>query len=408
MQSPVLETLPDGRVRHRRVDVADVLRGFAVMGIILLHNIEHFNFYSFPDTAGQPAWLNFTDRAIWDGLFFTFGGKAYAIFALLFGFSFFIQDDNQKLKGNDFRARFCWRLCLLFVIGNINAAFFPGDVLVMYAMVGFVLVLTCRLSTRWIIALSAICLLQPIVLHNIVRLIADPSYVVPEIESGAFWNAAFQAQTYGTFADVVRVNLWEGQLASMAWAWDHGRIFQTAGLFMMGMLIGRNGWMLRENLRGWGVALCWAIPAFCILRGLSPMYSEFIGNKALAGQLSALTVSLANMAFMVILCSGVIFVYYRTEVAKLLKLLIPYGRMSLTNYLSQSLIGSFIYYNWGLGGFRFLGITASVGVGVCLFIAQCFFCHWWMKRYSHGPLEGAWKKMTWINLPQALRLQKTS
>lgn len=66
---------------HARVDVADVLRGLAVMGIIILHSIEHFNFYSFPDTAGQSAWLNFSDKAIWNGLFFMFGGKAYAIFA---------------------------------------------------------------------------------------------------------------------------------------------------------------------------------------------------------------------------------------------------------------------------------------------------------------------------------------
>ena len=66
-------------VPHKRVDVADVLRGLAVMGIILLHTIEHFNFYSFPDTTGQGAWLNFTDRAVWDGLFFLLGGKAYEI-----------------------------------------------------------------------------------------------------------------------------------------------------------------------------------------------------------------------------------------------------------------------------------------------------------------------------------------
>ena len=116
---------------HARVDVADVLRGLAVMGIIILHSIEHFNFYSFPDTAGQSAWLNFSDKAIWSGLFFMFGVKAYAIFALLFGFSFFIQDDNQRLRGNDFRLRFCWRLILLFLIGNINASFFTAEVLVL-------------------------------------------------------------------------------------------------------------------------------------------------------------------------------------------------------------------------------------------------------------------------------------
>ena len=61
--------------RHERVDVAGVLRGFAVLAIILLHSIEHFNFYSFPDTTYQSAWLNFLDKVIWDGLFFMFGGK---------------------------------------------------------------------------------------------------------------------------------------------------------------------------------------------------------------------------------------------------------------------------------------------------------------------------------------------
>ena len=99
-----------------RIEVADVLRGLAVMGIILLHSIEHFNFYSFPDTSGQSPWLNFTDKAIWDGLFFLLGGKAYAVFALLFGFSFYIQDRNQRLRGNDFRLRFCWRVVWLFLI----------------------------------------------------------------------------------------------------------------------------------------------------------------------------------------------------------------------------------------------------------------------------------------------------
>lgn len=60
-----------------RIQAVDALRGFAVMGIILLHNIEHFNFYSFPETTGA---LQALDSTIWDFLFFTFSGKAYAIF----------------------------------------------------------------------------------------------------------------------------------------------------------------------------------------------------------------------------------------------------------------------------------------------------------------------------------------
>ena len=80
---------------NARVDVADVLRGLAVMGIIILHSIEHFNFYSFPD-AVPGEWMKFTDRAIWNGLFFVFSNKAYAVFALLFGFR--ITTNNAVVK----------------------------------------------------------------------------------------------------------------------------------------------------------------------------------------------------------------------------------------------------------------------------------------------------------------------
>ena len=67
-----------------RILAIDALRGFAVMGIILLHNIEHFNYYSFPKT--DSPLLASLDKHLWDMLFFIFSGKAYAIFALLFGF----------------------------------------------------------------------------------------------------------------------------------------------------------------------------------------------------------------------------------------------------------------------------------------------------------------------------------
>ena len=204
--------------RHPRVDVADVLRGIAVMGIILLHSIEHFNFYSFPDTAGQSEWLNFSDKAIWDGMFFLFGGKAYAVFALLFGFSFFIQYDNQRLRGKDFRGRFCWRLALLFLFGNLNASFFTAEVLVLYSLVGFILPLTCRLKDKWLLILACVLLIQPLPLYYAIRAACDPAFVTPAVPTGHLWAQTFAVQQGGTFWETVRVNLWEGQLASLAWA----------------------------------------------------------------------------------------------------------------------------------------------------------------------------------------------
>ena len=165
-------TLP----HNNRIEIADVLRGFAVMGITLIHFIERFSLNSFPEETCN--FLIFTDRVIWDSVFFTFSGKAYCIFALLFGFSFFIQDNSQKLKGKDFRGRFAWRLVLLLFIACINSALFPGEILVLYALLGYVLIAVCRLSTRTVTIIAVILLLQPIELGQIIYALINPDYVI--------------------------------------------------------------------------------------------------------------------------------------------------------------------------------------------------------------------------------------
>ncbi|MCH5176260.1 MAG: DUF418 domain-containing protein [Prevotellaceae bacterium] len=388
--------MKNNNISNNRIDVADVLRGFAVMGIILLHSIEHFNFYAFPDTTNQGEWLNFTDRAVWDGLFFLFGGKGYAIFSLLFGFSFFIMDDNQRRQGKDFRLRFCWRMALLFLLGNLNASFFTGEVLVLYSIVGFILPLTCRLNDKWLLCLASIMLVQPLALYFVVRACLDSSYTYPTIPSDALWGAAYQMQSGGTFWETVRVNLWEGQLASLSWAWDNGRVFQTAALFLFGLLIGRRGLFRKEHRPFWNKALLCALAAFFPLYGLSNMLPDFISNKSILTPLLLVVSSLHKFAFTLILVSSIIYIYYEIKGGQRLMLLAPYGRMSLTNYITQSIVGSMIFYNWGFGMFRYLGITASVCVGALLFLLQLSFCHWWMRNHRHGPFEYLWKKATWI------------
>lgn len=100
-------------VKSPRIEVVDALRGFAVMAIILVHNVEHFIFPVYPENP--PAWLNV--------VFSLFAGKAYAIFALLFGFTFYIQGSNRRRQGKDFGYRFLWRLVLLAGFATLNAAF---------------------------------------------------------------------------------------------------------------------------------------------------------------------------------------------------------------------------------------------------------------------------------------------
>ena len=137
--------------RSPRLNVVDALRGFAIMAIMLLHNIEHFDFYFFPEYL--PSWLKTIDKGIWDTMFFLFGGKAYAIFALLFGLTFYIMYSNQQKKGKDFRERFLWRSLLLFGFGLVNSMFYQGDILLFYAVLGVTLVAVCTWSDRAVLVM---------------------------------------------------------------------------------------------------------------------------------------------------------------------------------------------------------------------------------------------------------------
>lgn len=385
--------------RNNRIDIADVLRGFAVMGITILHCIEHFNVFYYPQYSAPGTFFHFTDRAIWDSLFFTFGGKAYAIFALLFGFSFFIQDNNQAKRGKDFRLRFVWRLLLLFVIGNINGMFFTGEILVLYSIVGFVLVLTSRLSNKILIPLATILLLQPIECIRLVMEAINPTFQEVERVSGYYFGQVLEIQKSGNFIEMAKANLWNGQIGSLTWAWEHGRLMQTAALFIFGMLIGRMQVFVYsvKNMKFWGMALVVALLGYFPLAGLAPMLPAYIENPAMLFSANLITTSLSKFFFMLIMLSAIVLVFYSfPKVERFLMKLAPYGRMSLTNYLSQSVIGAVVFYGWGLGLYDDMSTTTSFVFGIGLFVAQLLFCQWWMKSHKQGPLEYLWKKATWI------------
>jgi uncharacterized protein len=383
---------------QQRIDVADALRGFAIMGIFLLHCIEHFNFYSFPET--DSSILKFTDKMIWDSMFFTFGGKAYGIFALLFGFSFFIQDNNQLERGNDFRLRFLWRLFLLFIWGNINAMFFTGEILVLYSIVGVLLIFVARLKTKTVAIIATILMLQPMECGKLVYALFNPDYIPGEPLANYYFGQAYPVQANGTFMETVKMNLWDGQLASLTWAWENARFFQTPALFMFGMLIGRSGLFKfsEQNTVFWIRILVIAIICFFPLNGLVDLIPKFIENKAVLSPLALIIKSLSNLAFMAFLVALVILLYHKTVKGhNLLDKLRPYGKMTLTNYIMQSVIGSALFYNWGLGLHNKLGVTYSFLLGIVLFLLQYSFSYWWMKNHKHGPLEYIWKKLTWID-----------
>ncbi len=388
-------TLPSSSPSSR-IDVVDALRGFTILSIMLLHNIEHFDLYYFPQYL--PDWIKNLDSKIWDSLFFLFGGKSYAIFAMLFGFTFFIQSNNQEKRGEGFRARFAWRLFLLLLFGIINTLFYSGDILVLYAILGVSLIPVSTWSNKAVLVTAAILMIQPFEWITILSVYKNPEYIFPPNLSNYYYGLSGAYMTGDSFFNLVSGNLLNGRFASLFWSWENGRFFQTVSLFMIGMVLGRTEKFLpsESNDRFWKKTIVVSVILFIPLYYLRLNIREFISNDAMAGRFDIIISSWSNLAFMIFLVSLFITGYRTVSFSKILSVFNPLGRMSLTNYMMQSIIGSFIYYGYGLGVYQYTGATYSVAIGIVLCTLQIYFCRWWMKNHTQGPMETIWHRATWI------------
>ncbi|MDD3036695.1 DUF418 domain-containing protein [Bacteroides sp.] len=381
-----------------RLGVVDALRGFALLAIVLLHNLEHYNLF-LPLEFAVPVWLQTIDKYMWDTLFFLFAGKAYATFSLLFGFSFYIQLHNAEKRGTDFRGRFAWRLCLLFLFAQLHALFYNGDILLLYAVVGFALIPVCKLKDKTVFWIAVILLLQPYEWGRAIYALIDPNYVAV---TGHFIPYAERAQVVtanGSFLEVLRSNISDGQLYSNIWQVENGRLFQTAALFMFGMLLGRRKYFIKseESLCFWKKMLKYGAIAFIPLYCLRTFIPDLITNPSVLVPYKIAVPSYVNFTFMIILVSIFTLLWFKKEKGySWQSLLIPYGRMSLTNYIFQSIMGVCIYYGFGLSMYKYAGATGSLLIALCIFAIQLIFSRWWLARHKQGPLEYLWRKGTWI------------
>ncbi|MCG8578659.1 MAG: DUF418 domain-containing protein [Bacteroidales bacterium] len=382
-----------------RVDIVDALRGLAVMAIVIIHSLEHFIYPVYPDKMLQPEWLTALDSVVFSVVFSLIAGKGYSIFALLFGFTFYVQFMNQQNKGVDFRWRFIWRLMLLSVFATINAAFFPGgDVLLLFVFTGLSLVLVCKMSNKTILIIAAICFLQPIELFHFIGSRLNDSYTMPELNIGGLYEIVQEGVKSGDWKTFISRNITTGQKASLLWAVNGGRFVQTIGLFLLGYLFSRKNLFVDspDNSRFWIKLL---IVSSLLFGVLYPLKVEWYDNAASAIVKNSIGTALdmwQKLSFTLVIVSSFVTVYYRSSLKTRIEKLKVYGKMSLTNYISQSIIGAFIFFPIGLNLSPYLGYTASLVVGIFIFLIQLYFNNLWFKHYGKGPMEKLWHTLTWI------------
>ena len=372
-------------LKNSRIEVADALRGLAVIGIILYHSVEHFNIGGGPTSLSLPF-----DGTVFNILTVLLSGKMYGIFALLFGLSFFIMRDNQEQKGKDFSLRFAWRMVLLFGFGVLNLVFYNGDILTFYALMGLLMIPAGYLSTPALWVLTIFLLIQPVEIYSLI------SGWKPDISAmGGYFGAMGKACQDGTFLEAAGASLRYGFLSSLLWFVWKGRITQTIGLFFLGILFGRQRLFYNEgnHLKIWRVVLC--VTVVLIAAGIA--FGHWSHGEVNFGKIDSLLHPLFNLAILLFIVSGVTLLWYRFEgFRKSLSHICFFGRMSLTNYLMSSVFGAFVFYGWGLKMNRVLGTTWSLLVGIAIVVLQIVILYQWARKHQRGPLETIWRKLTWL------------
>jgi uncharacterized protein len=380
---------------HKRIDVVDALRGYAIMSILLLHNMEHFDFVITPEHI--PAWRAVVDGKIWEFMEFMVAGKSYAIFALLFGFTFWLMDKKQTDQGKDFRGRFLWRMFLLLGFGLINSLFYEGDILSMYALLGFTLVLVARFSDRTVLIIAVLMLLQPLMWNDVIHQLLHPANKLSDPASWAYFGQQYPYLSGNSILDAIIGNMTNGKMAVYLWSWEKGRFLQAPALFMLGMLMGRRGYFESkpENTRFWKRIVLFSGLGVLVFTLLKPNMEQLFPDHEQRELLWRIHYSWSNLSMVFLLVSSIVLLYQTNWFKRLISGLLPFGRMSLTSYMMQSFIGAFIYYGFGLGLFKMTDAFWCLLIGIILFLFQAFFCTWWLKHHRQGPLEALWHRWTW-------------
>lgn len=385
----------------KRINSIDALRGFALIGIMLLHCMERFDLTLAP-VVESPFWQAI-DTAVYDSLYFLFSGKSYAMFSLLFGLSFFMQMKSQAAKGVDFRGRFLWRLALLFLFGYINGLVYMGEFFMVYAVLGVFLIPLYKVPTRWLLVLCILLFLQIPAVISFVSLLSDNVANEPTA-AAAYMDRLFEraADVFinGSLMDVLSFNTFDGQSAKCLWVFNNFRYLQLLGLFIAGMLIGRQGIhkseekMVKYSRLFLPYCLAfWAV--FYAVAFLLPVWGVD-GFALRVGQ--TLFKTYGNLGQMMVYFCGFTLLYYRYKGQKVLDRIAPVGRMSVTNYMAQSIVGVSLFYGFG-GNFAVeFNYLQSFLLGAAFCVIQIAYSNWWIKRFYYGPMEWLWRSLTWFQV----------
>lgn len=403
-----------GPVRPReRFIILDALRGLALFGICLA-NFPEFSLYTFQSpevvaampTAGMDRVVRFFQYVFIDG-------KFYSLFSLLFGIGFSIMMSHSMEKGRDGLAVFYRRMGILALIGLLHLMLlWSGDILLLYALTGLLLPLFRNVPDRKLLAMAAVLVFCP-VLMDALKVLSGYRFDLAAPVGGAvrYFNglSGITDANFGRwlvdgehYSDVLKFTL-SGAFIRVQELLEGNRVFKVLGLFLLGLYVGRKGiYASLETRRELLKKVCRC--GFLAGLPLSFLYAahalHLLGGGPVVGAfLYAVSVIPLSLAYAAVFCLW----FLRRREALLFRALAAPGRMALSNYIGQSVLGMILFYGIGFRLGASLGLVQVEWIAFAVFLFQMLLSRVWLKFCLFGPLEWGWRMLTYGKRLQLLR-----
>jgi uncharacterized protein len=407
-----------------RLLLLDVLRGFALCGVFVSNAYIHMSGLELVPRATREALMASRVDVVADFLFERLlSGKAMAIFSFLFGLGFAVQLGRAEERGASIVPVYARRLGVLLLIGLTHLfALWYGDVLHLYAVVGFVLLLFRQVPERRLLCWSLVLMLvAPVVVIAVLKLVplwASSQEVVQAVsrangartsEIRARTLEAFQSGAYLTTA---RANI-EFHLRVFFKPLMVSYALVTLGRFLLGLVAGRRRLFhdvsgnrpLFRRLLGWGLGVgLVGNGAGWLLRHLSSTGVIPKGTPWMTF-VPAFIWEVGVLGFASFYVAGLSLLYLRPRAWRLLSVLAPAGQMALTNYLGQTVLSQLVFYGYGLNLIGKLRPSLCLLLIFGLFWVQVLVSHLWLARFRFGPVEWVWRSLTYGKL-QPMRRER--
>ncbi|WP_246483797.1 DUF418 domain-containing protein [Heyndrickxia vini] len=372
-----------------RISSLDGLRGFSLLGIFLINMMS----YESPILYYNPQeWWHGTDQSLYKWIELFVQASFYPIFAMLFGYGLVLIRNRSIEKGGEFKTIAVKRLFILLIIGIIHAfLIWSGDVLINYAVFGFILIFLLKLSGKSLMVIGLSLLVIPNLFFSLYLMIitlvssqdmsmyTDIMNLTKSMEvfsSSDYWNITVQR-----FKDWKIVNGSSNVIFIL---------FSVVPLMMIGAGAAKRKWLQRTQgeRKKWLSILILSLPLGLFLKSLPVFVDSNMAFKYIEQSLGGTILSFAYVAIIAL------FMSYKWT-GKLLKPFTAAGRMSLTIYITQSIVGTFIFYGYGLGLYSKLTLGTSMLLAIGIFIIQVVLAEIWFMKFKFGPLEKIWRYFTY-------------